>query len=314
VYSLVQVLIDVVFPEQAKEYAIALTKATEAYRVPRYDIPTYLSNRPPQDQASVLQQINLSKGYTTDDVTLGSVAGTFTVQDDKNNQVNIPEGDYISISMEYVLHDWKKLTHSILHIGQCSCYFFTKKRIPCKHMFAVFAVHNEWTWDSLPKTVTNSTYMVLNTSQSPAAGCTTTAKQIDFPMSPSKQPLPAKSTSAQALKVARRHLHDLLHKCTSALYTCNSIGDLKEGATTVESLYRTLVGATDISQLPVVMKANAKRAPLQTEQVIFAIRLTRLWLVCSRYDACRIILPTNGYCTWFICFVLTLYLSVIGKS
>ena len=92
VYSLVQVLVDVVFPEQAKEYTTALTQASTSYRVPRYALPEYLLNRPPQIQGEVLRQISLSKDiYHQNDIT-DEGNGCYIVSDDKYNTINIPEG------------------------------------------------------------------------------------------------------------------------------------------------------------------------------------------------------------------------------
>ena len=85
---------DVVFPEQTKEYTTAVTQATEAYRVPRYPLPEYLRNRPPKVQAAVLRQINLAKRYHKDDI-IDEEEGSYTVADDKYNRVDIPRGKII---------------------------------------------------------------------------------------------------------------------------------------------------------------------------------------------------------------------------
>ena len=95
VYSLVQVLVDVVFPKQTKEYTTAVTQATETYRVPRYPLPEYfIRNRPPKVQAAVLRQINLAKRYHKDDI-IDEGEGSYTVADDKYNRVDIPRGKMI---------------------------------------------------------------------------------------------------------------------------------------------------------------------------------------------------------------------------
>ena len=91
VYSLLQVLIDVAFPEQTKEYITCLTQATTSYRTPRYAIPEFLHNRPPKVQAEVLRQISLSERYQVTDIT-DEGNGTYTVSDDKFNTCNIPKG------------------------------------------------------------------------------------------------------------------------------------------------------------------------------------------------------------------------------
>ena len=47
--------------------------------------------------------------------------------------------------------------------GYCSCPYFTKRSIPCKHIFAVFKLFpQQWSWDDLPLHLTNSAYMTFD--------------------------------------------------------------------------------------------------------------------------------------------------------
>jgi hypothetical protein len=243
VYSLVQVLVDVVFPEQAKEYTTALTQATESYRVPRYEVPPYLRNRPPKVQAAALRQLNLSKGYSSNDIKPYSLHGSYAVEDDKCNNVDIPK-------------------------GLCSCYYFIKNRIPCKHMFAVFRHHNEWNWNSLPAALTESTYMVLDVDTGTTMTTCTMDQVVDKDQQPTFQSLPPKITSAHSLKLARRHLHDLLHKCTSVVYMNDNITDLQRATAMAENLYRELIGfaTTSTPEIPVLVKSTMKRPQIQNKE------------------------------------------------
>ena len=60
-FSLVQVLTDIVFPEQARDYTIAVAQQTNAYRVSRYNIPDFLQDRPHFIQAECLANIQGAK-------------------------------------------------------------------------------------------------------------------------------------------------------------------------------------------------------------------------------------------------------------
>ena len=119
VYSLVQVLVDVVFPKQAKEYTTALTQASTSYRVPRYALPEYYLNRPPQIQGEVLRQISLSKRYHQNDI-VDEGNGCYIVSDDRYNTINIPEGK--------IKHSMSKVRSRVIwiinlistNLGKCS--------------------------------------------------------------------------------------------------------------------------------------------------------------------------------------------------
>ena len=46
----------------------------------------------------------------------------------------------------------------------CSCKDWIKHRIPCKHFFAVFRLHPEWSWERLPSEYLRSPYLSLDTA------------------------------------------------------------------------------------------------------------------------------------------------------
>ena len=56
-FSLVQVLTDIVFPEQARDYTIAVAQQTNAYRVSHYNIPDFLHDQPHLVQAECLANV-----------------------------------------------------------------------------------------------------------------------------------------------------------------------------------------------------------------------------------------------------------------
>jgi len=44
----------------------------------------------------------------------------------------------------------------------CSCPDYVKHRLPCKHFFAVFHLHEHWGWESLPTLYLSSPYMSID--------------------------------------------------------------------------------------------------------------------------------------------------------
>lgn len=144
-FSLVQVLTDIVFPEQARDYTIAVAQQTNAYRVSRYNIPDFLQDRPHFIQAECLANIQGAKKYERSDITPQG-DGKFHVTERKGYRavktirVNLPE-------------------------GSCECSQFQKSLIPCKHMFAIFShFPSDWSWKNLPATLTESSHMTLDTA------------------------------------------------------------------------------------------------------------------------------------------------------
>lgn len=50
-------LTDIVFPEQARDYTIAVAQQTNAYRVSHYNIPDFLHDQPHLVQAECLANV-----------------------------------------------------------------------------------------------------------------------------------------------------------------------------------------------------------------------------------------------------------------
>ena len=138
VAAFVKLLVDVVFTEHEREYAIATAQQTDSYRLPRYNLPKYLQNRPRPVQAACLLNLERGKEIDREDIT------------------EIQDGEFV-VKMPLA----KKCTVNIPD-GKCSCYQFINKRHPCKHMFAVFSHFPQWSWASLPTSLTNSEYLTLD--------------------------------------------------------------------------------------------------------------------------------------------------------
>ena len=46
----------------------------------------------------------------------------------------------------------------------CSCKDWLNHKIPCKHFFAVFRLHPDWSWERLPSKYLSSPYLTLDTA------------------------------------------------------------------------------------------------------------------------------------------------------
>ena len=156
IFALVQVLVEIVFPEQELRYIQAMIKQTSAYRRPRYDIPFYLQERPHSAQSLCLLNRERGRKIPLNYFIQLPQDGTFAVT---KSQVGSQSDD-----------NWKVDICG----GTCSCPAFLSFNIPCKHMFAIFRHFPQWSWDNLPNTLTNSPHMTLDhdLTNSSEHGCT----------------------------------------------------------------------------------------------------------------------------------------------
>lgn len=128
IHALVQILIEVAFPEQETRYVQATIKRTGAYRKPRYDIPYFLKDRPESVQSlcllNIQRGISIPKSYITQQDPVSS--GKFKLK--KTNSDS--EGD----------DQWEVDVCS----GTCTCPSFISAHVSCKHMFAIFHHYTQW--------------------------------------------------------------------------------------------------------------------------------------------------------------------------
>jgi len=61
IFSLAKILLLCIFPDQEREYAVLTAKQSSLHRVPRNDIPEFLTNRPFEVQASCIANMERSK-------------------------------------------------------------------------------------------------------------------------------------------------------------------------------------------------------------------------------------------------------------
>jgi len=144
IFSFTKILLQCIFPDQEKEYAVltANCKQSSLHRAPRNEIPEFLMNRPFGVQTSCIANMERSKKVPADSISvMCSKNGIYSVESSRGSSVydvNITDGN-------------------------CSCPYFLKHNLPCKHMFSIFE-HTEWSWQNLPLSLTESPYMVLEES------------------------------------------------------------------------------------------------------------------------------------------------------
>ena len=69
IFALVQILVEVVFPEQEIRYIQATIKQTAAYRKPKYELPQFLQEKPHTIQSICLMNIERAKAIPKSHVT-----------------------------------------------------------------------------------------------------------------------------------------------------------------------------------------------------------------------------------------------------
>ena len=138
VSAFVKVLTEIVFEEQEREYVKATAQQSTSYRRPRYHLPENLQNRPRSVQAAILLNMERANEINRENIT-EIHEGKYCIQNanSKEYTVNIPE-------------------------GHCSCHQFLTTHHPCKHMFAIFNYFTQWSWGSLPPSLTESEYLTLD--------------------------------------------------------------------------------------------------------------------------------------------------------
>ena len=302
VTDLCEVLLNIVFPEQQKEYTIAVTQQTEGYRKPWYEIPGYLIDCPRNVQSACFANISKAKQFASSDITTDG-NGVFTLKStDKSYLVDIPG-------------------------GCCECSYFIKTKIPCKHLFAIFALFcDQWSWYDLPCQLTDSTYMTLETSlleqtlvdtatpivqvqkiftrnddgntedqQSDAAfkletdtldgdcgvvldDCLEFEKRMkigeksDSSTTATAQHIPTAQTSAHRVRILQKNAHTILTKCKDVCYLTDDCSVLESVIQSAENIYRELVESADSSNVsnslpifPVLSQTSASNSKKQTK-------------------------------------------------
>ena len=247
IHSLVKLLVDVVFPEQEREYNIKTAMLTTHYRQPRHQLPEFLLGRPRQVQATCIGNMEKAKEIKNDSIISMATDGCYEIKSKSGG------------------------THTVdICNGVCTCKSFTLQQIPCKHIFAVFSQSN-WSWNDLPKSLTNSVNLTLEV---PSFSMDVKDEEMDEETVPdmgipeesnysnTTDPIPIQQSSEHRLLKVQKHARDSLAKCISAVFTTDDVNVCEEVAMGAEHLYNLIVSSTqsndgvDLPSFPLLQKAG----------------------------------------------------------
>ena len=197
-----QILIEVAFKEQETKYNQSIIQQSQAYRKPRYHIPSYLEGRPQKVQSHIMLNMEWTKAIPKSHITELN-PGVYDIESNDGKS-------------------WR----AVIPSGTCTCPSFVSTNIPCKHFFAVFYHHTKWNWKDLPSSLTEASHMVLDNINEP-----TTSTSINWDM-PNKSdtstcygqelPEPKPTTATQIYKV-QKQIEDSVARCCTLAYLTSDI-------------------------------------------------------------------------------------------
>ena len=227
IFALVQILIEVAFKEQETKYNQSIIQQSQAYRKPRYHIPSYLEGRPHKVQSHIMLNMERAKAIPKSHITESDTGVYDIVSNDGKS--------------------WR----TVIPCGTCTCPSFVSTNIPCKHFFAVFYHHTMWNWKDLPSSLTEASHMVLdNINES----TTSTNMDLDMPsrldtsMSYGQElPKPKPTTATQIYKI-QKQIEDSVARCRTLAYLTSDITVLEEALVHCQAACNTLATAATTKQ------------------------------------------------------------------
>ena len=124
-------------------YVLSNVQVSEWYRKYKDDVPSFLHGRPRNTVLHCLDRQAKGRKYDKADITMLEDEGCFEVKKSSGGMHRI---------------DFGSNTDS----PSCSCKDWIRWYIPCEHFLGVFANYNDWSWDSLPKTYLDSSYLSID--------------------------------------------------------------------------------------------------------------------------------------------------------
>ena len=136
--SIITLLVEVFLPESHQKYLFLNYKQSGEYRCYRAIVPSYLHGRPKQTISHCLERRQKSLKHTSEDVDIiDDTIGSFVVKGtgDKSHKIQFDT-------------------------PSCTCRDWITWHLPCKHFFfAIFRLHENWGWDTLPEAYKSSAYL-----------------------------------------------------------------------------------------------------------------------------------------------------------
>ena len=250
IFALVQVLVEIVFPEQENRYIQSTVKQSSEYRKLRYEIPVFLEGRPHNIQSVCLLNIERGKRIPNSFIVCDEPAGSFKIAKSTSNASLDQENTWIVSIPD----------------GKCTCPSFVLSNIPCKHIFAILFHYPEWTWDDLPTSLTKSSHMLLDADATKIADLPEAAFENDNMSDPEPResqmttnPLPVRQTEAKHIYSLQKQLEEALAHCRTLAFLTTDVSALNNALQQCDEVSRVLTSAAVMpgqnSNVPPVFKA-----------------------------------------------------------
>ena len=116
------------------------------YRTYNKELPEFLVNRPRYFVEHCKEKISLAMDIKKSSIKPSDTGGVFEVKSESSSR------------------RWYRLQfgHKEGTSPSCECEAWQRRRLPCKHFFAIFKHFPEWNWEKLPQNYRNSPYLTLD--------------------------------------------------------------------------------------------------------------------------------------------------------
>ena len=142
--SVAKLLVEDFLPESRKIYLFKNYKQSSSYRSYKEIVPVYLRERPRNVILHCLHRQAGSLKFTEEDIQdVDPDSGRFKV---------------VKCGKKERIKNFGQSSN----MPSCNCLDWERFHLPCKHFFAIFRFRPAWTWDMLPKSYLESSYLSLD--------------------------------------------------------------------------------------------------------------------------------------------------------
>ena len=139
----ITLLVEKYLPCCKQKYLVKNYQQSSEYRTYKSFIPTYLHNRPRSVILHCLDRKSNSTKFSAEMIQdVDSKMGIFTAEKANGNKHKINFGKSTADQMP-----------------SCTCKYWMRHQLPCRHFFAVFEHRKEWQWENLPPKYLQSAYL-----------------------------------------------------------------------------------------------------------------------------------------------------------
>ena len=239
IFALVQVLIEVAFPEQEMRYVQATIQQTREYRRPRYELPHAVQS---------LCLLNIERGLSIP----------------KNHFSEFETGKF-HVTPSSGETKWI----AIIPAGTCTCPAFQSTNIPCKHLFAIFHHFPKWSWEDLPTTLTEAAHMILDSVTECSTDQVTGEVDMEVPDPHSQgQQIPRPVTNGAQIYRLQKQIEETTAKCRTLAYLTKDIAALEASLSQCEAAMETLASSAYLhSQMGLLLLGQLNEQELRNSNL-----------------------------------------------